>query len=104
MERIAIVPDCMNGIDLGSAEKAAGPQAMRGHDPSRLRSSNTEIRFYRGSTERAILRPYLAFGLHEPKAGAGGGIDDKTRFIAEFGIRRTGNDFHILNRINRNLR
>src|SRR5215831_2061359 len=104
VEHIATVSDCMNRIGLGSVEKAAGPQTIRGHEPACLRSSNTKTCFYGGSTERAILRQYLAFGLHEPKSGSGGGVDDQARFIAKFGVRGTGNDFHVLNRINGNLR
>src|SRR5262249_33675872 len=104
VERIATVSYCVNWIELRSVEETTGPQTICGDEPSRLRSSNTKVCFDRRSTERAILREYFAFRSHESKAGAGGGIDDKTCFIAKFGIRRTGYDLHVLNRVNRNLR
>src|SRR5437868_7130020 len=104
VERVLIVSDRMNRIELRSIEEAARPHSVCGNEPSEFGPAQAQCRPERRRAEGSVLGNDIPSRSHQSQTRTCRCIDHETGLVAELGVRSSRYQFHRLNGIYRNLR
>ncbi len=102
---VSLLPMSWNGVNSGRVQEPAAADAVEGQEVaelSRCRSPSRPCRRWCRKTRSP--RSTLPKTPPGPEAGAGGDLRHQAGLVAEFGIRRSGDDFHALDGAGRKLR
>jgi hypothetical protein len=99
-----IVPYVMEGGEFGSVQKPPAANAINGKEITELRIAETDAHAPSRGAERPVRSIHITEDPTNSETGSGCYLCDEARLVAKFGVWRTGNDFHALDRADGNLR
>src|ERR1017187_1165707 len=96
IEKCLIIPDVVEGPELGSVQKTAAAHAIDGQKVADSCGAIAQAETSSSGAERTIVR--VDVSEHPPRAEAGARRDvcHQAGLVAEFGLWRPGDDFHAL--------
>src|ERR1035437_9206342 len=104
IEKCLIIPDVVEGPELGSVQKTAAAHAIDGQKVADSCGAIAQAEAPSSGAERPIVR--VDVSEHPPRAEAGARRDvcHQAGLVAEFGLWRSGDNLHALDGAGRKLR